>query len=51
VVAFHSPQEVEGILSVLTPLGYVAREIGRESGERNVAVRIGADYVFTPQRP
>jgi FkbM family methyltransferase len=46
VVAFHSPQEVEGILGVLRPLGYAWTQIGIPPS--SPGAMIGADFLFTP---
>lgn len=44
-VAFHSPEEIAGVLSVLTPLGYQFRAI--PAAPDDCDVRVGADYLFT----
>jgi len=44
-VAFHSPEEIAGVLSVLNPLGYQCREI--PPAPHDCGVRVGADYLFT----
>lgn len=50
VAAFHSPQEIDGTLSILDPLNYEAREIGPASKiVGSPAFRVGGDYVFTPR--
>jgi hypothetical protein len=46
VAAVHSPQELQGIMSTLTALGYDWREVS--GSVQNPEVRIGADYIFTP---
>lgn len=45
IVAFHSPAEIAGILSVLQPLGYTWRDIAGGPDCPDPAV---GDYVFTP---
>jgi len=49
IVAFHSPQEIDGVLAILDPLGYRHREIGRSAVE--APVRVGSDYFFSPPGP
>jgi FkbM family methyltransferase len=46
IVAFHSPEEVAGVLAVLRPLGYRWEAIGPAAAGPEPAV--GADYLFTP---
>lgn len=45
LVALHSPQEAEGVLSLLKPLGYTQREVGTS---RSPDPFVGRDFVFTP---
>jgi len=46
IVAFHSRQEVDGVLGVLRPLGYNWAPIAPQSP--NSGSMIGGDYLFTP---
>ena len=46
IVAFHSPEEVAGVLAVLRPLGYRWEPIGAVAAGPDPAV--GGDYLFTP---
>ena len=45
-MGFHSPAEVTGTMSVLTPLGYRWVAIGA-AGE-SPPIQVGGDYLFTP---
>ena len=45
LAAFHSPQEVAGILELLEPLGYTREEVGLSVGADSM---IGRDFLFTP---
>lgn len=45
LVALHSPQEAEGILTLLDPLGYTRREVGVS---RSPDALVGRDFIFTP---
>jgi FkbM family methyltransferase len=46
LVALHSPQEIDGIFSILKPLGYASRPVGEFAAPE--ASRIGRDFLFTP---
>lgn len=48
IAAFHSPEEIEGMMALLRPLGYTWRQIAEhpEAGEP----RVGADYLFSPAK-
>ena len=46
IVAFHSPEEVAGVLAVLRPLGYRWDPIGAFAAGSEP--EIGGDYLFTP---
>ena len=46
LVAFHSPQEVDGVFGILQPLGYAATAIGPPVAA--TASWIGRDVLFTP---
>jgi FkbM family methyltransferase len=46
LVAFHSSQEVEGVLRILEPLGYRRTTIVEPAS--NPEAMIGGDYLFTP---
>ncbi len=46
IVAFHSTEEVNGVLALLTPLGYSHAMIPTESGSTDPM--IGHDLIFTP---
>jgi hypothetical protein len=46
IIAFHSPQEVSGVMALLEPLGYAHKVIATESGSTDPV--IGHDLLFTP---
>ena len=46
IIAFHSPQEVSGVMALLEPLGYGHRVIATDSGSTDPV--IGHDLLFTP---
>ena len=48
IIGCHSPQEADGMLAVLGPLGYGWREIGAVAGVKNPPLRSGGDYWFEP---
>lgn len=48
IIGCHSPQEAEGMLAVLDPLGYRWREIGANDAAGNPPLRSGGDYWFEP---
>ena len=48
IIGCHSPQEADGMLAVLGPLGYGWREIGADAGVKNPPLRSGGDYWFEP---
>jgi len=45
IVGFHSPQEVEGVLGVLGPMGYRWAAV---AAPPDPASMVGGDYLFTP---
>jgi FkbM family methyltransferase len=46
IVAFHSMPEVEGVVGILEPLGYVWKPLDGYPSDRQTMV--GRDYLFTP---
>lgn len=46
LAALHSPQEADGIFSILKPMGYASRAVGEFAATD--ATRIGRDILFTP---
>jgi FkbM family methyltransferase len=46
LAAFHSPQEIAGMMSILAPLRYSWREVG--GGPESSEISVGGDYLFTP---
>ncbi len=49
VAGFHSPQEIEGMTSLLLQSGYRWEQIG--SSAPSPKFQVGADYLFTPGTP
>jgi FkbM family methyltransferase len=46
IAAFHSPEEIQGMMSLLTPLDYDWKAIG--GADPRPEVQIGQDYLFHP---